>query len=48
MIKACGVGLVFIDVGRYAFNFESGEFTFLKGRHDLIDENYTMLCEVPA
>ena len=43
-----GVGLVFIDVGRYVFDFENNEFTFVKGRHDFIDEDYTKLCQVLA
>jgi len=41
-----GVGLVFIDVGKYIFNIETGELTFVKGQHGFIDENYTKLCEV--
>jgi hypothetical protein len=41
-----GVGLVFIDVGRYVLNIETFEFSFLKGSHGFIDEDYTKLCEV--
>ena len=47
-ITVPGVGLVFIDVGRYVFDFENNEFTFVKGRHDFIDEDYTRLCQVLA
>jgi hypothetical protein len=46
LITLPGVGLVFIDVGRYVFNFETSEFTFLSGKHGFIDEDYTKLCEV--
>lgn len=41
-----GVGLVFIDVGRYVFNFATDEYTFVSGKHGFIDEDYTKLCEV--
>jgi hypothetical protein len=43
-----GVGLVFIDVGRYVLDIETFEFTFVKGKHGFIDENYTRLCQVLA
>ena len=38
-----GRGPLFIDVGKYVFDFEEG-LTFLAGRHDFFDENFTAIC----
>jgi len=46
LITLPGVGLVFVDVGRYVLNIDTFEFTFVKGKHGFIDEDYTRLCEV--
>jgi hypothetical protein len=46
-ITVPGEGLVFVDVGRYVVSFD-GDITFLKGKHDFFEEDFSGLCEVLA
>jgi hypothetical protein len=47
-ITVPGVGLVFIDVGRYVIEFGSEEPVFLQGQHDFFTGDFDALCEVLA